>query len=411
MADASSKTVARSERVRQGGAYIHAADVQSHRVRLGGCAVIPCGVPKNASAKADPTEYHNRLTTSVAMIYGGFVRPAAFRGLDAPVNVVFAGDNTGDKPAPDDSASKRKHPKPSPGNPFPATQPATAATPPVHQPTVDTTAGAEPRAEGNAIYKIDPDGFVTEVFRQPVLILSMVENNGTLVVATGGAEGQVYQVRPAQEETLVLAKVDPKEIMCLLAARDGKVYMGTANVGTVASMSIGFAAKGSYSSPVLDATQISRFGKIHLHGTLPTATTLTVATRSGNVKEADEKTWSKWSDEAPAAEFMNVMSPSARFLQYRLTFASSDGKATPVVRDVSTAYQMPNMAPRIKAIKLATSALSADLNADVDPTFRRVESARRQTIAWDASDPNNDALAYSALPSPGRRRGMDSHQG
>ncbi|HWE02603.1 MAG TPA: hypothetical protein VG326_09360 [Tepidisphaeraceae bacterium] len=324
-------------------------------------------------------------------------------GIGSAVRFAFATDVTDDKPAPTDAANKKRHPKPSPGNPnpapppgtpFPASQPA-AATAPAHQPTVDTTAGAEPRAEGNAIYRIDPDGFVTEVFRQPVLILSMVENNGTLLAATGGAEGQVYQIKPAAEETLVLAKVDAKEIMCLMASRDGKVYMGTANVGTVASMSGGFAARGTYSSSILDATQISRFGKIHLHGALPTGTTLTLSTRSGNVKEADDKTWTKWSDEAPAAEFMQVMSPAARFLQYRLTFSSGDGKATPVVHDVSTAYQMPNLAPRIKAIKIATSTLGADLNADAEPTLRRVESARRQTIAWDASDPNNDTLIYS----------------
>ena len=187
-----------------------------------------------------------------------------------------------------------------------------------------------------------------------MLILSIVENEGTLLVATGGAEGQIYQVRPSAEETLVLAKVDAKQIMCLLSAHDGKIYLGTANVGTVASMSNGFATRGTYASPVLDATQISRFGKIHIHGTLPAGTALTVATRSGNVMEADDKTWSKWSDETPAAEFMPVMSPAARFLQYRVTFASPEGNATPVVRDVSIAYQVPNLPPQIKAVKIVT---------------------------------------------------------
>ena len=40
----------------------------------------------------------------------------------------------------------------------------------------------------------------------------MVESNGTLLIATGtDAEGQVYQVNPAADETLVLAKVDAKQ--------------------------------------------------------------------------------------------------------------------------------------------------------------------------------------------------------
>lgn len=329
----------------------------------------------------------------------------------APVMFALAADGPADTSG--DDSPRRHRPKPGPGNPgpgpnpnpgkpdpAPAPQPA-PAPPAVRPPSVDTTAGAEPRAEGNAIYKIDADGFVTEIFRQPVMILSMVENNGTLLVATGGAEGQVFQVRPSDEETLVLAKVDAKQIMCLLSTHDGKILMGTANVGSLASMSGGYATRGTFTSQVLDAAQISRFGKVHLHGSLPEGTGLTVATRSGNVMEADEKTWSRWSDEMPAAEFMPVKSPSARFLQYRLTFTSPEGGRTAVVRDVSIAYQVPNLPPQIKAVKIANStAATADALADVDATVRKFESSRRQTITWEASDPNNDMLTYSLYLRP-----------
>ena len=41
------------------------------------------------------------------------------------------------------------------------------------------------------------------------------------------------------------------------------------------TMSSGFATEGTFTSPVLDATQISRFGKMHLRGTLPKTTSLT----------------------------------------------------------------------------------------------------------------------------------------
>ena len=50
-------------------------------------------------------------------------------------------------------------------------------------------------------------------------------------------------------------------------------------------MTPGFASEGAYTSAVLDATQISRFGKMQLHGTLPAGTRLTVSTRSSNVSE------------------------------------------------------------------------------------------------------------------------------
>lgn len=326
-------------------------------------------------------------------------------------------DDPGEPPATADPGSKKKHPHPGPpgapppapgpqpAKPEPGSAPAPAAGP-AHPPPVDTTAGAEPRAEGNAIYKITPEGFVSEVFRAPVLILSMIENNGTLLVATGGEEGEVYQVRPAEEETLVLAKVDAKQIMCLLAGNHGDVYLGTANVGSIASMSDGFAPHGAFQSPVLDATQISRFGKMHLHGSLPPDTSITVSTRSGNVKEADDNTWSKWTDEVAASEYVTVTSPTARFLQYRLTLSSANGKSTPVVRDVSVAYQIPNLPPAIKAVKVALAAGDAasggggDNSAAGSAGGAHVEPSHHQTIAWEASDPNGDPLTYALYLRP-----------
>jgi hypothetical protein len=272
----------------------------------------------------------------------------------------------------------------------------------------------QPGPKGNAIYRIDKDGFVTELFRAPVIVYSLVEQNGVLLAGTG-SEGVLYQVNPAAEETAVLAKVDPKEIVSLLAAKNGQVYLGLANSGEVASMSSGFATEGTYTSPVLDATQISRFGKMQLHGSLPANTSLTIATRSANVNETTDVGWGQWSAESPASEYLPVTSPSARFLQYRLTFKSEDGKDTPVVNDVDIAYQVPNLAPQIKSIKLAKpgaaeangegatpGAANSAANAAHGPsTPPQPES--KLSITWEASDPNNDALQYSIYFRTGAR--------
>jgi hypothetical protein len=183
--------------------------------------------------------------------------------------------------------------------------------------------------------------------------------------------------------------------------------MGMANVGSIATMSSGFAAKGTYTSAVLDATQISRFGKVHLHGSLPAGTSLTIASRSGNVKEPTEKGWSNWSDETTAEEYLPVKSPSARFLQYRLTFESKDGTASPVVDDVSVAYQTPNLPPQVKSVRIVgnpDTGNGGQPNATAgDVDLRRVQPTPKQIITWEATDPNGDALLYSVyfrrLPS------------
>jgi hypothetical protein len=290
------------------------------------------------------------------------------------------------------------------------------------QPPVDASQTGETRPEGNAVYKIDADGIVSEIFREQVLVLAMVENHGALLIATGN-DGQIFQVDPDAGETVALAKVDAKQVTCLLPASDGQVYVGMANVGSIATMSDGFASRGTFISPVLDATQISRLGKMQLHGSLPPSTTLTVSTRSGNVKEASDETWSKWTDDVSAAEFLPTTSPSARFLQYRLTFSTKDATKTPVVDDVTIAYQIPNLAPQIKAVRWVGSGDSSAPGAAAGgaaaaaaqqpggaappaaptPDDRRIDPTPIVSLVWDAADPNNDPLEYSVY----FRRGTD----
>ena len=61
------------------------------------------------------------------------------------------------------------------------------------------------------------------------------------------------------------------------SAGQGRPHLhGTANAGEIAAMSQGFAADGTFTSPALDAGQISSFGKIQLRGTLPGGTSLKV---------------------------------------------------------------------------------------------------------------------------------------
>ncbi|MGA2230162.1 MAG: hypothetical protein ABSH22_04485 [Tepidisphaeraceae bacterium] len=299
-------------------------------------------------------------------------------------------DGPGDQPAP-----------PVPGLPD---QPGDG-TPP-DQGGADKGAAGKPGAEGeaakpqgNAIYKIDRDGFVTEIFREQVVIYSMVQSGSVLLAGTGD-DGEIYQVDPDAQETTVLAKTDAKQVTSLFAAADGRVILGLSNTGSIAAMGKGYAKTGTYSSAVLDATQVSRFGVMHLHGSLPKGTSMTIATRAGNVKDADAQGWSSWSPEADAQEYLRITSQSARFLQYRITFSTQAPETTPVIRDVDVAYQMPHMAPVVKSVKL-TDAPPAGGAPPSPPPGGKAEDAPKpqgtgtQVITWDASSPDGDALVYS----------------
>jgi hypothetical protein len=304
-----------------------------------------------------------------------------------------------------------------PAAPQPASKsPATGANP---SPTPPEPPAPAQEPEGNAIYKIDTSGFVTEVFRENAVIYSMILQGNSLLVGTGD-DGDIYQVDPAAQETAMLAKVDAKQVMCLLPVKDGSIYMGLANTGGISAMTGGYASEGTYLSPVLDATQVSRFGRIQLHGLLPTGTKLQLATRSGNVKDSDSPGWSLWTEDADAQEFIPIRSPAARFLQYRLTFSTTNPSLSATVDHVDVAYQIPNMAPVVKSVRIGTSGSDSgqtdtgqadNATSESAPAAstsggsaagRAGDSAAKtpggtgiQTITWDASDPNNDALTYT----------------
>lgn len=252
-----------------------------------------------------------------------------------------------------------------------------------------------PTAEGNAVYRIDPNGFVTEVFREPATVLSLIEQDGSLLVGTGGEEGNIYQIQPGSEETILLAKVDPKQVTCMIPVTGGRIMLGLANSGALASMTTGYATKGTFTSPVLDATQVSQFGNMHMTGQLPDKTTLLVQTRSGNVQEADDKTWSPWSEPVPARQYLSVASPSARFLQYRLILNTTDPVQTPVVDDFDIVYQLPNIGPKITSITVAAGEEDGPHGPTGPGQTPAPSASAMKQITWEASDPTGASLQYS----------------
>ena len=266
---------------------------------------------------------------------------------------------------PADPPPEKPFAKPTPN--LPAAKPNAAA---------NTAGEVAPTTVGNAVYQIASDGLVTELLRIPAVVYAVAEHDGKLTLATG-SEGQVYELDPAAGESSVIAKVDSKDVTALLRKRDGRLVIGLSNGGEIGELSENLADAGTYISPVLDATQVSRFGTIHLLGSLPKETSLKISTRTGNVKDADDATWSEWSEEAAAAEFVATKVQAARFFQYRLSFASTDGKGTPTVRSVDVAYMTPNLAPAVKTVTLTPG-----------------DDKKKLTISWEASDPNGDALRY-----------------
>lgn len=268
-------------------------------------------------------------------------------------------------------------------------------------------AGQSPEG-GNAIYRIDIDGFVTEVFREPVMILDMTEADGTIHVATGN-EGRIYAINPMDERTTMIARLKAEQATCLLRLPRGELILGTANPATLVKLSDGFAPKGTLTAKPLDAGQIVKWGRANWTATIPEGTRLTIATRSGNVQDEKSDAWEEWSGEIDATAPQQVASAGARFLQYRLTFESTVPQASATLRKLTIARIEENRPPQITELKVL-SLSDAAKDPSSPPKVKGMMAGsmmgegdgqappdRQWVIMWKADDPNKDTLRYEAF--------------
>ena len=244
---------------------------------------------------------------------------------------------------------------------------------------------ASPRpvsAGDNAVYRIDKDGVVREVFRAKVLIFALAVEKDRLLVGTG-PEGQLYEVREAGRESSPVARLDNGQILALLNEPEGGVLIGTGDPGSVVRLDPGHVASGTIVSDVKDTKLISRFGAISWRAEQPNQTTIGLQVRTGNVAEPDA-TWSDWSAEQSDPENAQAQVPAGRFVQYRAKLSTRDSSVTPELHSVSLRSQSANLPPEIARLDVP------DVSA-LDGSTRQT----RLTFRWDVTDPNDDEIHYN----------------
>lgn len=245
------------------------------------------------------------------------------------------------------------------------------------------SASPRPVAAGdNAVYRIDRDGVVREVFRAKVLVFALAMQNEKLFVGTG-PEGQLYEVRDNGRDTSPVARLDNGQILCLLNEPEGSLLVGTGDPGSVVRLDPGHVSSGTILSDVKDTKLISRFGAVSWRAEQPTGTSVAVQVRTGNVAEPDA-TWSEWSAEQTDPENAQAQAPAGRFVQYRAKLSTRDPSVSPELYGVSLRYQSANLPPEI--VKLDVPDVTA-----LDGATRQ----NRLTFRWDVNDPNDDELHYT----------------
>ena len=258
---------------------------------------------------------------------------------------------------------------------------------------------------GNAVYHVAADGLARTLMRRGVSIHAMIRIDGQLLLGTGNS-GQLLAVSTDGQDVTLLADTEGSQITALAAGGDGSVYFGTSNKGSLIQLGKSHAKEGTFTSKALDAGQIAKWGTLRISARTPEGAAVSVATRTGNLAQPNDKTWSPWSAQQPVTEgFLRIASPAGRFLQYRLTLKSAGG-ATPAATDVRLVYQVGNLAPEIASVTVVPMpAGSESMGGDMPtpspaggaaPTLPQPtapQSARGIAVA--ASDANGDQTAVT----------------
>ncbi len=238
--------------------------------------------------------------------------------------------------------------------------------------------GAKP-GQASHIFKISKEGYVTDLFTEGAVFLALSEQKDSVLIASGN-EGKLFAVDPITESETVVYEDEQAAQITAVTTSSEELYLGTANPAKLVLLTPDYASRGTYISDLIDAGQPAKWGKLQIDADIPRGCRVLVASRSGNVKDVNDPTFSDWTEMAEIIEPIQLRCPLGRFCQYKLVLESDDGKKTPVIREIAVASTVPNLAPVIESVE--ATRLSASGKEGV---FK---------IAYKASDENEDKLIY-----------------
>jgi hypothetical protein len=129
----------------------------------------------------------------------------------------------------------------------------------------------------------------------------------------------------------------------------------------------GYPASGTYTSRVFDAGGSVTWASASWDSAVPAGTGLAVSVRMGNTATPD----STWTDWVPLASSGATIGGVSRYIQYQAALTGSDPTVTPVLQDITLAYNtLPDtVAPRIVSFAPASGATGVAARAPVVVKF------------------------------------------
>lgn len=229
------------------------------------------------------------------------------------------------------------------------------------------------RTGKGALYKLWPTGRIEKLMAHSDTTYTALSAQGDGRYCVGsGAEGRVYCANADHAVTLLADS--PERQVSGLAFRDGVGAFVSSDPVVVHEFQSSAQQAPTWSSRVLDAGGVARFGRLSKE-----SEGVTLETRTGNTDAPDEG-WSAWESLAGDGA---VRSPAGRYLQIKARFE----KATGYARELRVYYTLPN--GRAVLTLVSASVRQAEPKSDVAP--KHEASAK---LSWKTDNDDGDAIRY-----------------
>jgi hypothetical protein len=273
----------------------------------------------------------------------------------------------------------------------------------------------------SAVFLVSPDGEARKIWSaSEEMIYSLIwrESDRSALIGTG-PQGRIYSVDEEGGSSLLLQK-SSQQVYSFLPV-GSRVYALCDNPPRLDVILAEQRLEGEYLSTVLDSKIVAAWGQVSWQPELPPGTSLQLQSRSGNSSEPGP-TWSDWSPPYGKAAGESILSPKARFLQFRALLKTGSGRVSPGLRNIVIFYLQSNVAPTVKSIgalapgvvliePLETEDLIWGAAKSLQPqpagepeankslakelaTTKKTERRGLRTIYWEAEDENDDRLRY-----------------
>lgn len=284
-------------------------------------------------------------------------------------------------------------------------------------PAIALTGAVSSGDQPSSVFKINPEGIADTLWESTdELIYSLFwESQDKQIVFGTGPKGRIYSIDREKKISLIVQK-DSEQIY-LLVPYSNRIFAVANNPSGLSVFQPEQRLDGEYTSRIFDSQILSSWGRIEWQADVPDGATLQVQTRSGNSREP-APAWSDWSPPYSRLGGEPVLSPKARYVQFRILFKTVSGRTSPRLQKIGLFFMQTNVPPKISGVEilapnevyfkpisqeeeiwgLDVSAAEQAKKEDRDPAFVFSKKAVRkgfQTVRWEAEDQNDDKLLFN----------------